>query len=90
MAEGMFARGRRASGMDLVLRPALRFLKFYVLKRGCLHGAPGFLLACFAVHHVRLKYAKLLVLQRERDAARSAGDAVRSEAAPQPASRRTG
>jgi len=64
MAEGMRARGRRASVLDLVLRPPVRFLRFYVLKGGFLLGWRGLLLAYLAAHYVRLKYAKLLVLER--------------------------
>jgi glycosyltransferase involved in cell wall biosynthesis len=64
MARGLHARGRRASGWDLVLHPAARFLRSYVLKRGFLLGWRGLLLACLAAHYVQVKYAKLLVLQR--------------------------
>jgi glycosyltransferase involved in cell wall biosynthesis len=64
MARGLAERGRRASVADLVLRPAGRFLKFYVLKRGFLDGWRGLLLAYLAAHYVRLKYAKLLIEQR--------------------------
>jgi glycosyltransferase involved in cell wall biosynthesis len=64
MAEGLLARGRRASVLDLVLRPPVRFLRFYVLRGGFLLGWRGLLLAYLAAHYVRLKYAKLLVLER--------------------------
>jgi hypothetical protein len=64
MAEGLHARGRRAGVADLVLRPAWRFAQFYVLKAGFLDGWRGLLLAYLAAHYVRLRYAKLLALQR--------------------------
>jgi glycosyltransferase involved in cell wall biosynthesis len=64
MAQGMRDRGRRASLLDLVLRPPVRFLRFYVLKGGFLLGWRGIVLAYLAAHYVRLKYAKLLVLER--------------------------
>ena len=64
MAEGMRDRGRRASWIDLVLRPPVRFLRFYVLRGGFLLGWRGLVLAYLAAHYVRLKYVKLLVLQR--------------------------
>ena len=64
MAQGLAERGRRARATDLVLRPAVRFLRFYVLKRGFLLGWKGLLLATLAAHYVHLKYAKLLVIQR--------------------------
>lgn len=65
MADGLHARGRRAGVADLVLRPAWRFVQFYVLKGGFRDGWRGLLLAYLAAHYVRLRYAKLLVLQRD-------------------------
>jgi glycosyltransferase involved in cell wall biosynthesis len=64
MARGLHQRGRRAHLSDLIFRPAARFLKFYVFKAGLLDGWRGLLLAYLAAHYVRLKYAKLLALQR--------------------------
>ena len=73
MAEGLQRRGRRARVSDLILHPFGRFVKFYVFKAGFLDGWRGLLLAYLAAHYVRLKYAKLLALQR----------AVTSEPAPE-------
>ncbi len=64
MARGLHERGRRARVSDLVLHPGARFATFYVLKGGFLDGWRGLLLAYLAAHYVRLKYAKLLALQR--------------------------
>lgn len=64
MAEGMYARGRRCSVLNLITNPALRFVRFYVLKAGFLEGWRGLVMAFLAAHYVRLKYTKLLVLQR--------------------------
>lgn len=64
MARGMFARGRRAGFFEFFLRPWVRFARFYFLKRGFLLGWKGLVLALLAAHYVRLKYIKLLVLQR--------------------------
>jgi glycosyltransferase involved in cell wall biosynthesis len=64
MAEGMLERGKRATALDLVTHPLWRFFSFYVLRRGFLEGWQGFLLACLTAHYVRMKYAKLLILQR--------------------------
>jgi glycosyltransferase involved in cell wall biosynthesis len=65
MAQGLRDRNRRARLSDVVLRPGVRFFRFYVLKAGFLEGWRGLLLAYLAAHYVRLKYAKLLVLQRQ-------------------------
>jgi hypothetical protein len=73
MADGLYERGRRARLTDLVLRPWVRFFRFYFLRAGFLEGWRGFLLACMAAHYVRLKYAKLLVSQRTADAPRGDG-----------------
>jgi len=63
-AEAMRAEGRRARFVDVVLRPPARFFVFYVLRRGFLDGWRGLLLAYFAAHYVRLKYAKLWLASR--------------------------
>jgi len=65
MAAEMAKEGKRASVADIVVAPTLRFLKFYVVKRGFLDGWRGILMAYLAAHYGRLKYAKLLVAQRE-------------------------
>jgi glycosyltransferase involved in cell wall biosynthesis len=64
MARGAFERGRRAHVWNLVINPLVRFLRFYVLRAGFLEGWRGFVLASLAAHYVRMKYVKLLVLQR--------------------------
>ncbi|HTF87225.1 MAG TPA: glycosyltransferase family 2 protein [Planctomycetota bacterium] len=63
MAEGLHARGRKAGVSDLWIRPAARFVNSYVLRLGFLEGWRGFLIACLAAQYVRLKWAKLLILQ---------------------------
>ena len=64
MAEGLHGAGRRATLADLTLRPGWEFLRFYLLKRGFLDGWRGLLLAYLHAHYVRMKYAKMFVLQR--------------------------
>jgi glycosyltransferase involved in cell wall biosynthesis len=57
-------QGRRARVIDLVVRPPWRFLRFYVLAGGWREGWRGLLMAYLAAHYVRLKYAKLWLLER--------------------------
>ncbi|RKY19772.1 MAG: glycosyltransferase family 2 protein [Planctomycetota bacterium] len=64
-AAGLHARGRRARLGDLWLRPAVRFVRFYFLKRGFLLGWRGLALAFLAAHYVRLKYLRLRILQAQ-------------------------
>jgi len=67
MARDLHRRGRRASVLDLALRPPARFAKSYFLRLGLLDGWRGLLVAALAAHYVRMKYAKLFVLQDVRD-----------------------
>jgi len=63
MARGLQARGRRAGSADVILRPAMHFVRFYFLKRGFLLGWKGLFLAHLDAHYTRLKYVKLRLLQ---------------------------
>jgi len=63
-AEALFKAGKRAGVAQLLLSPALRFVKFYFLRLGFLDGVPGLvhiLIGCCNSFH---KYAKLMALQR--------------------------
>jgi glycosyltransferase involved in cell wall biosynthesis len=53
---------------DALLRPAVRFFRSYILKRGFMDGFAGFYVAVTAAVYVFLKYAKLweLELQEKR------------------------
>jgi tRNA A-37 threonylcarbamoyl transferase component Bud32 len=51
--------GRHSSWPELVLRPLVRFLRFYVWRGGFLTGLPGLYVALSAALYVHLKYAKL-------------------------------
>ena len=57
------ARGKRFRLWNLVINPAVQFLKFYVLKRGFLEGIPGYFIAYIMSFHVFLKYARLWELE---------------------------
>lgn len=70
MAEGMHARGERARARDLVLRPTARFVRSYFVKLGFLEGWRGLVQAYLAAHYGRLKYAKLMVLERASETTR--------------------
>ena len=63
-AEALFKAGKRAGVAQLLLSPALRFVKFYFLRLGFLDGAAGLvhiLIGCCNSFH---KYAKLMALHR--------------------------
>jgi glycosyltransferase involved in cell wall biosynthesis len=50
---------------DALFRPAFRFFRYYVLKRGFMEGFAGFYVAVSAAVYVFLKYAKLWELELE-------------------------
>jgi hypothetical protein len=66
-AQDAFDRGKRAGLSDLILRPGLRFLKMYVLRRGFLDGYHGAVLCGLSAFSVFTKYAKLWKLRQDRD-----------------------
>jgi glycosyltransferase involved in cell wall biosynthesis len=57
--------GARWRMSDALLRPAGRFLWFYIVKRGFMEGFAGFYVALTAAVYVFLKYAKLWELELE-------------------------
>jgi len=64
MAAHMQTSGRRARLLNLVVNPAWRFLRGYVLRAGFLDGWRGFVFACMEADYVREKFARLWLLQR--------------------------
>lgn len=63
MAEYEFARGKRATLAKLVLSPAWRFWRGYVLRLGFLDGWPGLIEAYVSANYVRQKTMMLWLLQ---------------------------
>ncbi|MFT4257652.1 MAG: glycosyltransferase family 2 protein [Pseudoxanthomonas sp.] len=63
MAEHEFARGKRASLAKLVLSPAWRFWRGYVLRLGFLDGWPGLIEAYVSANYVRQKTIMLWLLE---------------------------
>ena len=58
-AQDLYEHGKRARISDLTLRPALRFMKMYVLRQGVRDGYHGAVLCGLAAFSVFTKYAKL-------------------------------
>ena len=67
-AQQLFERGRSAGALELVLSPLVRFTKFYVLRLGFLDGVPGLVHTSIGCIASFMKYAKLIELNRARDA----------------------
>ena len=68
-AELLLSEGRRARWWDLALRPPWRFVRFYWLTGGFRAGWRGLWLAYLAAYYVRLKWAKLWLLEHGGEAA---------------------
>ena len=71
VARQMHARGKRATWLDLVVRPAMAFWKFYLLKGAILDGTFGLLIAQKASVSTQLKYASLWAVQQAAEAEKS-------------------
>jgi glycosyltransferase involved in cell wall biosynthesis len=63
-AESLRAAGRRASVLQLLLSPSLRFVKFYLLRLGFLDGVAGLVHIAIGCMNTFNKYAKLKALER--------------------------
>ncbi|MCX7898097.1 MAG: glycosyltransferase family 2 protein [Rhodocyclaceae bacterium] len=70
-AEAAWRQGKRSSAIRLFCSPLLRFVKFYLVRRGFLDGLPGLihiLIGCYASF---AKHAKLIEREREELETRS-------------------
>ena len=64
-AEQMLVTGRRASYLDVTVRPMYMFLRTYLLKRGFLDGFAGYMVSVSNAVSVFAKYAKLMERNRQ-------------------------
>lgn len=58
-ANSKYAEGRRFRLSDILIRPAFRFFKGFILKLGFLDGVRGFIIASVSAFGVLLKYSKI-------------------------------
>jgi len=63
-AQALYARGERATLAHLVLSPAFRFLRFYVIRAGFLDGVAGFAHIAIGCFNSFCKYAKVRALEQ--------------------------
>ena len=71
-AGSLHAQGRRASIVQLLGSPLLRFMKFYFVRLGFLDGVAGLVHIAIGAGNSFVKYAKLMALERSvREAART-------------------
>ena len=84
-AADLHARGRRATWIQLLLRPAWRFLRALLLRGGLLDGVRGLLIAWSGAVVVFVKYAKLWELERRAAPSEGGdGDHTRGEGSREP------
>ena len=65
-AEQLYERGRSAGAFELLASPAVRFLKFYVLRLGFLDGLAGLVHIGIGCMNSYMKHAKLIEMHRAR------------------------
>lgn len=65
-ARELAAEGRGGSGVDLLLRPAWRFLRMYVLQLGFLDGWRGLVLATLYAQYVFVRAARVRELRAQQ------------------------
>lgn len=58
-AQVLIQKKEKFSVLKLVFKPVGKFLECYIIKKGFLDGAPGFIIALGAAQSLFLKYAKL-------------------------------
>jgi len=78
-AADLYDRGKRATWVNLALRPAWRFFRMFVLRHGFLDGKHGLILCSLAAYSVFMKYAKLWDRRRREALARAAADVPPAE-----------
>jgi len=65
-ADALFRQGRSASPWQLVTSPLVRFLRFYIVRKGFLDGAAGFAHIAIGSFFAFVKYAKLMERWRKK------------------------
>lgn len=65
-ARNLIEQGSRSSAARVLLSPLVRFVKFYILRRGFLDGLPGFIHIAIGCFNSFIKYGKMLDFQRKQ------------------------
>jgi glycosyltransferase involved in cell wall biosynthesis len=67
-ADDLYARGRRAGLWEMMMRPAWRFIRDYIVFAGWRDGVVGFVASALSAFAAFLKYAFLFARSRSSDA----------------------
>ena len=65
-AKEAFRQKKKATLFDIIIRPMVAFIKYYISKRGFRDGLEGFILSVLSAIAVMVKYAKLRNMHKTR------------------------
>lgn len=63
-AQNLAKSGKRFSLLKLIIKPWVKFVECYFIKRGFLDGLPGFIIAVGAAYSIFLRHAKLWEMEK--------------------------
>jgi glycosyltransferase involved in cell wall biosynthesis len=66
LAQDMYDQGKRFHLPLLFLRPLFKFLEVYVVKKGCMDGLPGLIIAVSDAYAMFVRYVKLREIEADR------------------------
>ena len=64
-ANDLFAKGKKSTFLKLYVSPAIRFVRDYIIKLGCMDGKAGYIIARISAHATYIKYKKLDELNKK-------------------------
>jgi len=64
-AESLYKKGKKPNAFHFLVKPAFRFFKHFVLKRGFLDGFQGFMISYIFGYTVFMRYVKLWLLHKK-------------------------
>lgn len=63
-AKASIAKGKKANSSNLIINPAAKFIRHFIVKLGFLDGKTGFIISRISAWGTYLKYYKMLEIQR--------------------------
>ena len=65
-ANDLFSKGKHSiTPYHILIKPAARFLKHYIVQKGVLDGFPGFVISALQAYAVATRYVKLYLLKKD-------------------------
>ena len=63
-AKTLFRKGKKPTLFHFLVKPAFRFFKHFIIKRGFLDGFQGFIISFVYAYTVFIRYVKLWLMHR--------------------------